>query len=96
MKRKPGMQKNLETLLETLRARRVILAFSYDGARLAWKSPDLPPEIRTAIHNKRRALARLMRSGDIRLCPNPDLHRKSWRYGGQGIYTCELCSSFPF
>ena len=78
-------------LADQLRTRRIILAYSRDGAALAWRYPNLEPDLRRAIRNRRRSLAQMMLQGDHRLCPAPDLHRHSWTYQGDGRYYCEVC-----
>lgn len=88
---------DLDQLADFLRAQRIALAYTSDGVGLAWHYTGLPKEIRRAIHNRRRSLARLMRQGDIRLCPSPPTHRSSWRYdgnfAGQQRYICDLCAA---
>jgi len=82
--------KDIEPLLAELRAGRVVLCYTRDGAGLAWPA-RIAPDLRRQVRNRRRGLAQRMRSGDWRLCPAPDLHRPGWKYAGQGAYCCEIC-----
>jgi hypothetical protein len=84
------MNITLDDLARLVRMYGLILCYGSDGARLAFRY-HLPRHLRQALRNRRRALARMMLAGDIRLCPAPDLHRRSWMYQGSGRYCCELC-----
>lgn len=84
------MQHELDDLAQQVRAHGLVLAYSHDGAKLAFRY-QLPAHIRLAIRNHRRGLARLMAEGDVRLCPSPSLHRRAWFYAGRGRYVCEQC-----
>lgn len=82
----------LEETARLVKLYRVKLAYSHNNtAVLAFKDSGLPAHIRVAIRNHRVGLARLMAAGDVRICPNPDLHRASWFYAGRGRYICEVC-----
>lgn len=84
-------RENLDDLARLVRVLGLTLAYGSDGARLAFRYHGLPAYLRREIRNHRRRLARMMAEGDYRLCVSPDLHRASWRYAGQGRYTCEYC-----
>lgn len=82
----------LDHLAQHVRMYGLVLAYSQRGyAKLAFRYPALPSWLRLALRNRRRGLAQLMLQGDVRLCPAPDLHRREWRYAGQGRYQCEVC-----
>lgn len=85
------MDRQIDTLAGQLRRWRVVLCYKGDGAGLAFRYRGLPTYLRREIRNHRRGLARLMAAGDWRLCASPEHHRASWRYAGQGVYTCEIC-----
>lgn len=81
----------LDELAATVRERRLKLAYSQDGATLAFEYRGLPSVVKQQIRSHRRGLALLMLQGDTRLCPCPEWHRREWYYVGSGRYACLLC-----
>lgn len=85
------MQHNLDDLARLVRLYGLVLAYSHHGAKLAFRYPGLPADVRRMLHNHRRGLAQLMKAGDVRLCPARDAHRKSYYYAGRGVVLCADC-----
>jgi hypothetical protein len=56
----------------------------------------IPPELKQTIKANRAEVRRLILQGDIRTCPNPDLHRNEWIHGGNQRYTCEICQRLAY
>lgn len=82
----------LDDLAQQVRERGLILSYSRSGyAKLAFDYRNIPLPIRNGIRSRRRGLARLMQTGDVRVCPSPDQHRHAWFYAGRGRFACSLC-----
>lgn len=81
------MRCSLDALLAELRERRLILI----SAGELWPSPRITREIRQGLRRHQKALETLLTWSSIDVCPSPDLHRRYWRYAGQGTYQCEVC-----
>ena len=56
----------------------------------------IPPVLRDTIKANRVEVRKLVLQGDIRTCPNPDLHRKEWRHAGNQVYICGICQRLKF
>lgn len=83
---------SLDELLQEIRARRLILLQGSRGRVLLW-SPNtrVPLAVRQAIRRYNRELARMIARSEIYVCPNADLHRKSWDYELRR-YCCNVCA----
>lgn len=85
---------DIEQALATIRSYGVFLHYDPDPKRsiqLWTPGVKVPITLRRAIVKHRAQLQALMDSGDVRVCPARDLHRKDWRYVGNGTYVCETC-----
>jgi hypothetical protein len=51
----------------------------------------VPITLRRAVVKYSNELETLMHQGDVRLCPNANLHRKHYKYTGNGAWACEMC-----
>jgi hypothetical protein len=51
----------------------------------------VPLSLRRSLFQHREQLLDMMQSGDSRVCPSPEIHRRSWRKKS-GI--CKLCEKF--
>jgi hypothetical protein len=81
---------SIEQALRILREHGAILCYTKRGLDVWAPGCDLPASQRYEVLSHRRQLRAMMRQGDIRVCPNRDLHRKYWRYAG-GTVRCEIC-----
>jgi len=81
---------DLDHLAQVVRTYGIILCYDTTGAKLAFRYPALPSEVRRLIRNHRRGLASRMAQGDIRLCPVA-AHKSEWFYAGRGVYVCPIC-----
>jgi hypothetical protein len=78
----------LDMLLYLLGLRRDLLV---SADEVYWSSHGPDRRIVRALRRHRRGLALLLQWSSIGTCPARDLHRKFWRYAGQGRYVCEYC-----
>lgn len=76
-----------EQLLREIATRRLTLI----SEREVWPDKHASPQIRRAVQQHQGYLAALLEIGDIRVCANPDLHRRSWRYIGGQHFVCDVC-----
>lgn len=84
---------DLDDLAQQVRERGLVLAYSPgDYVKIGMNARYAPAWLKQAIRSHRRGLHRLMLEGDIRLCPNPDLHRQFYRYIGAGRFQCQACT----
>lgn len=56
----------------------------------------IPPILKDTIKANRAEVRKLLQEGDIRTCPNPNLHRKEWKHNGNQSYICEICQRLKF
>lgn len=61
-----------------------------------WSSNRVPQQLRDTIKANRVEVRKLLQEGDVRTCPNPDLHRKEWKHNGNQSYICEICQRLKF
>ena len=78
---------SLDELLLAIRERRLLLLSENE----IWPSPLDTRAIRRALHKHRKGIRLLIAWDSIDTCPSRDLHRKYWRYAGNGRYICEIC-----
>jgi hypothetical protein len=81
----------LEQLLREVRRQRLILQLLPGRVTLWHPHQRVPLETIAAIVQHNASLQRLVASCDVRVCYNAGLHRKYWRYLGNGRFTCEMC-----
>lgn len=77
----------LDALLAEIRVQHLVLI----SERELWPSPAITGAIRRGLRRHRKGLATLIAWSSIDVCPSRDLHRRYWRYVGQGRYECEVC-----
>lgn len=76
-----------ETLIQ-IRSRPLLLT---GEAQLWHPNQHVTQDVTQAVKRHRRALLALLVLADVRVCPNPGLHRKYWRYAGAGLFVCDKC-----
>lgn len=74
----------------------VILQLSPRSINLWTTDNRVPPILKDSIKANRAEVRNLILQGDIRTCPNPNLHRKEWKYNGSQSYTCDICQRLKF
>lgn len=82
---------NLDELLTTIRLAHIFLRL--DRGRVRWWYPNkrMSRETHQALRTHADSLKRLLEMCDVRVCPSADLHRKEWRYLGNGHFRCAVC-----
>lgn len=80
----------LEQALASIQAHHAFLHYDYERGLDLW-SPHhkLPQPLRRAIVKYRQTLLDLMAQGDVRVCPDPLLHKP------RGKRTCGVCKKIP-
>jgi hypothetical protein len=83
---------SVDEVLALARQRRIIL--QRRGRQISLWAPGVrvDRETRAAIRNHAPQLAQLIEASDVRTCPNPDLHRRSWTWRREQGYICEDCA----
>ncbi len=77
----------LDELLLYIRAYRLLL-ISHEEV---WPDPFVTQGFKRALRRHRRGLKVLIAWSSIDTCPAAGLHRKHWRYKGEGRFECEVC-----
>lgn len=83
---------DLEQALASIQAHHAFLHYDeHNGVDLWSPHHKLPITLRRAIVKHRQALLALMAASDVRVCPNPMLHKRYTR----GKRTCGVCLKIP-
>ncbi len=77
----------LDELLHQLRAYRLTLITPTE----VWPSPWVTPDFQQALRRHKRSLAQKFQTHSVEVCPAVELHRKYYRYVGDGEYVCDMC-----
>lgn len=84
----------LEHALATIQARGLFLCYDERyGVDLWTPATKVPITLRRAVFRYADVLAELMHEGNVRVCPNPRLHRRYYRHKkGQNHAICAVCA----
>lgn len=80
---------SLQLLLYWLHLRRDLLISEHE---IWWSSLGPDRRIERALQRHRRGLAVLIAWSSIETCPAAGLHRRYWRYKGNGQFECSACA----
>ncbi len=78
----------LDELLLYIRAYRLLL-ISHEEV---WPDPFVTQGFKRALRRHRRGLKVLIAWSSIDVCPAAGLHRRYWRYKGEGRFECMACA----
>jgi len=80
---------SLQLLLYWIRWRKDILV---SPDEIWWSSLGPDRRIERAVRRHRRGLKLLIAWSSIETCPAAGLHRRYWRYKGNGRFECTICA----
>ncbi len=81
----------LDTALQVAQEQNIILRRTPRSIALWAANKKVPGPLRQALKEYRKEIRSMIAEHRKETCPNPQLHRHSWRYAGDQIYHCELC-----
>jgi len=88
---------SIDLLLAYVRLTRSILVSESEIWLNQNVAQDIEKDMRRGLRKHRRGIRLLLTWSDYAICPNPDLHRRYYRYEGLGRFICGKCEELqPF
>ncbi len=80
---------SLQTLLYWIHWRKDLLISEHE---IWWSNLGPDRRIEQALHKNKHGVAVLLAWSSIDTCPAAGLHRRYWRYKGEGRFECMACA----